>query len=401
MAVTLGVFAVAAYVFFAHSLYRQLDHELLTLAKAAAPSLAIAKKEIPRSLNEDISWRDLFKKDQSLEWYNQNRQLLARVGAIFSQTPLGDALEIPQQSGQIRSLSIPVYGSSQSRNHLKLEGYVRVSESTQAIEENLAQLGWGMGLGGIIALGLSAIGGIWLTWQSIKPIEQSFQQLKQFTADASHELRSPLTAVKTSVEVMLNHPERVHPKDAKKLRAIASATNQMVRLVEDLLFLARTDAATVALMQQPSPLPLDEVLQEIIELLEPQIHAQDITLNVQLLTGVTVLGNATQLTRLFSNLLENALQYTPNGGTVTLSMSSFDRVVFVSVEDTGMGIAAEHLPLVFNRFWRADKARSHRDGGLGLGLALAQMIARSHGGEITVISQVGTGSCFRVRLPIV
>jgi signal transduction histidine kinase len=254
-------------------------------------------------------------------------------------------------------------------------------------------------LGSVFALSITAIGGLWLTQQSLKPIEQSFQQLKQFTADASHELRSPLTAIKTSVEVMRSHPERIHPADVKKLGAIASATNQMTHLVEDLLLLARTDAASAAPAQDWRAIPLDEVLEDLVELLEPKAVAKAIELQSNLQPNVSVMGDAAQLSRLFSNLLENAIAYTPARGTIALSMHRSDRFVIVSVEDTGIGIAPEQLPLIFHRFWRADKARVQREGGLGLGLAIAQAIAQRHRGEITVTSQFGVGSCFKVRLP--
>ncbi|MEH2104408.1 MAG: ATP-binding protein [Nostoc sp.] len=107
-----------------------------------------------------------------------------------------------------------------------------------------------------------------------------------------------------------------------------------------------------------------------------------------------------QLKRLFSNLLQNALQYTSKGGTVIVSLVKLERLVAINVQDNGIGIAPEHLTLIFNRFWRADQARSQREGGLGLGLAIANAIARTHGGDIIVTSEVGVGSCFQVRLPL-
>lgn len=399
MAVTFGLSGTAVYVFFSCSLYRQQDNELLTLAKAAAPSLAIAKKEVPGDLQKDIPWNELFRGYQSLEWFSTDGKLLSRAGPILSTLPLGNRFFQPQQQGQIRTLTISVYGYTPNLQQPQLEGYVRASESMEAVEKTLTQLAWGLGLGGAIALGVSGIGGMWLTKQSVQPIEQSFHQLKQFTADASHELRSPLTAIKTSVEVMLTHTERLHPSDAKRVAAISSVINQMTHLLQDLLFLARTDAPIKSYALELTLLPLNEVLQELVELLELQADAKAISLQSHLENGVFVVGNAAQLTRLFSNLLENALSYTPAGGTITVSLSIFDRTVVVSIEDTGIGIAPEDLPFVFQRFWRADKARSQRSGGMGLGLAIAQAIAKSHGGEITVSSQVGIGSCFRVRLP--
>jgi len=226
-----------------------------------------------------------------------------------------------------------------------------------------------------------------------------FQQLKQFTADASHELRSPLTAIKTSVEVMQSHPERIHDADVKKLAAIASATKQMTELVEDLLLLARMDAGTAKITREWIVVPLDEVLEDLLEFWELQAEEKQIALKSNLVSGLSVMGDAAQLTRLFSNLIGNAIHYTSSGGTVTVSLINQNRLVIVNVEDTGIGIDAENVKLVFDRFWRADQARNRRAGGLGMGLAIAQAIAQRHRGEISVTSQLGVGSCFQVKFP--
>jgi signal transduction histidine kinase len=332
--------------------------------------------------------------------------LLGKVGKPLTSIPLAANSYISQQ-GQIRALTIRVYEEKQSGAKQELQGYIRVLESTEELAEELDRLLLGLGVAGMIALSLTSVGGLWLTRQSIKPIQLSFQQLKQlnqqlkqFTADASHELRSPLAAIKTSTQVMMTHPERIHPADVDKLDAIASATQQMTCLVEDLLFLARTDVTETNLTQEWRAIPIDELLEDLVDFLSPQAQAKVITLKLDSLEEVFVKGDAFQLRRLFSNLLENALQYTPSSGTVTISIASQDKFVVISVEDTGIGIAPEYVPLVFHRFWRADKARTYREDGSGLGLAIAQAIAQRHGGEIVLSSQIGVGSCFGVRLPI-
>lgn len=407
MVVILGVSTVAVYEFVAYKLYQKLDRQMITLADAAAHSLLTIKadakaisRRTPRNLDYDqdldIPWQDLHNNYQSVEWFDTNGQLLGNAGRYIPQTPFNPNIKTSQHK-KIRSIIIPVYSASLIPERKQLQGYVRVNESTENLQEELDRLLWGFSYGGLIAVILTGIGSWWLTRRSLKPVEQSFQQLKQFTADASHELRSPLTVVKTSVEVMMNHPERIHPNDEKKLKAIASATNQMTRLVEDLLLLARTDATQTPTFKWVS-IPLDELLEDLVDLLQPQADVKGIILKSEIPEEVFVNGNPVELKRLFSNLLENALQYTPTGGTVSVGVVRRDRFVFVSVNDTGIGIAPEDIPLVFNRFWRADKARSHREGGLGLGLAIAAAIAHTHGGEITVKSQVGVGSSFQVRL---
>jgi len=221
-----GTSTLAVYQFLSYNLYQKLDQEIVNLANAAAHNLIAMKAEtkaidsmIPRIVDDDdgdldIPWQDLRENRQGVEWFNAHGQLLGKAGKHFSQMSVTTNFQIVQQQ-KIRSITIPVYSHHLIAGKKQLQGYVRVSESTEELEEELENLLWGFEWGGLIVIVLGSMGGWWLTRQSLKPIQQSFQQLKQFTADASHELRSPLTAVKTSVEVIMNHPERVHPADVK------------------------------------------------------------------------------------------------------------------------------------------------------------------------------------------
>ena len=396
--VTLGTFTGAIYLVFSQSLYRQMDNELLTLAKAAAPSLAIAKGEIiDRTLDRDVSWHNLLRSDQSVEWFSIGSRRLATVGTSFPTLDLMSSLMQFQQQGQIRIVTVPVYRTGAKVK--ELEGYVRTSTSIASVEQTLSQLRWGIGLGLLLALTLTGIGGLYLTRLAMQPIERSFWQLKQFTADASHELRSPLTVIRTSIEdILLTCLELVEQPVGRKLHRMADATTRMTRLVEDLLLLTRMDGAIDPLPQYS--IPLDELLQDALDLLEPQFQAKAMTVKCSLISSLEITGDATQLLRMFANLLENALRYTATGERITLTMQRLDSSVLVTISDTGIGIAPEDLPRVFERFWRTDRARSHTVSGVGLGLAIAQSIARQHGGEISVKSQIGLGSQFQVRLPI-
>jgi len=398
------------YEFFARSLYQQIDQRLQILADSAAHSLEDIKRD-HRSIQEpvkrrldydhdlDLSWQSLQQLDQSIEWFDDQQQLLGRSGKNTVSTSWKLGFSTLSQSPQIRLLLIPIY-NKKDPNKINLEGYVRVVESTQEVENLLRQLSWGFVIGEGITLIFIGAGGMWLTQQSLKPLEKSYQQLKQFTGDASHELRSPLTAIKTSVEVLQTHPERIHPQDIKKLAGIVSATNQMSHLVEDLLLLARTDNDLDLIHPDSAKIPIEELLEDVVIFLEPQAEKKSILVEMNCIKKVLVKGNSFQLQRLFFNLLDNAIKYTPIDGSVKITLDATEKSAIISIEDTGFGIDSQEIPFLFERFWRSERARSPQTQGTGLGLAIAQSIAQRHGGKITVKSVLGQGTCFTILLHI-
>ncbi len=409
MAAILSIFGTGVYVVFRRNLSSQLDKKVMTLAQSGSLSFTAVRDRGSKYLNqvEEVPWRDIFNRDQqSLEWFDERGQLLGRKGMIQIDAPpeVGSkVIEQPKTGELFRTHTASVFiRNNRQAGPPSLVGFVRASQSSEEIEEAEEQLFWILIIGGMLTLILIGLGGFWLTQKAIEPIEGSFLQLKQFTADASHELRSPLTAIKASVDLMRNHPERVHPKDAKKLEAIAGATLQMNQTLQDLLFLARADADPSMPVgdRQLTPVSLNQILQNCFVLLEPLANDKKIVFQSKFRDDITVLGDTAQLSRLFSNLLENALQYTPEEGRVSLDLYKQNRMAIVSVRDTGIGIAPDQISKVFDRFWRANKARSRRQGGTGLGLAISQAIAKSHNGKISVTSELNIGSCFLVRIPI-
>jgi two-component system, OmpR family, manganese sensing sensor histidine kinase len=407
MAAILSVFGSGVYVVFRNSLYQQLDKKLTTLAQSATPSFAAVQEHGSKYLNqvEEVPWRDIFNRDQqSLEWFDAQGKLLGRKGLIELnvQPEVGTSIIQNPDTGEVfytRTISMFV-GKNGETNILV--GLIRATQSNREIEAAESELFWILVIGGILTLVLSGLGGFWLTQKAIEPIEASFLQLKQFTADASHELRSPLTAIKASVDIMRTHPERVHPKDVRKLEAISGATLQMNEMLGDLLFLARSDADSdlPANERKLAPVLLNQILQNCFVLLEPLANEKKIVFQSKFREELKVLGDAPQLSRLFSNLLENALHYTPDEGRVSLDLYRQNRFAVISVRDTGIGIAADQINKVFDRFWRASKARNRREGGTGLGLAISAAIVKRHGGRISVTSELNIGTCFLVRIPL-
>lgn len=392
LASILTVFAVGVRVIFARSLTHQLTEKLTALGEGVAANTEWGNGHI--KIDTDFKVQNLINNNQGLQLFDTNKNTIFQQGKFVLSLPLSldKAVQIQTAKHGVQGVTVPINDSQNSQ----LIGYVRVSQSLEEIDLLLNKLDLGLGSGIVIALIFSGVGGVILTRLAMQPVEESFQSLKQFTADASHELRSPLMAIKSNLAVALKYPEGMRELDAEKFQAIASAANQMTRLTEDLLLLARTDK--VASISKDT-VNLTAILDNLFQLYQSQAELKQIYLKPQLTENINLVGDSSQLTRLFTNLIQNSLHYTPSGGTVEITANRLGSNCIVSVRDTGVGIAPEHIKLVFERFWRADESRSYCDGGSGLGLAIAQTIAQNHGGSITVTSQLGVGSCFTVRLP--
>jgi heavy metal sensor kinase len=229
----------------------------------------------------------------------------------------------------------------------------------------------------------------------IDRLDRAFRREQQFTADASHELRTPLSVIRTQTELALDRPREAE-YDRRVLSSIREESERLGRLVEDLLVLARADAGQTLTL---APLDLQDLVSEAGARMAPRAHAHGVQLSVTVEDVGAVSGDAAWLTQMLLNLLGNALRHTPSGGRVSLELRSAPRAAIVSVSDSGEGIAPEHLPHLFERFYRADTSRSQDAGGVGLGLAISHWIVRAHGGTISVASEPRQGATFTVTLP--
>ena len=241
--------------------------------------------------------------------------------------------------------------------------------------------------------------------EMLSRLEASFGALRRFTADASHELKTPLTVLRADVERAMS-PRYGETDQLVHLEEALQEITRMADLVDSLLTLARADEGRFDLHREP--VDLAALAHEVHETALILGESAGLTVGMPLVEEATVLGDRTRLRQLFMNLAINAIKYTPRGGRVDLTLSRrLDGVTF-SVKDTGIGIAAADLPYIFDRFYRVDRVRSRRApgagaeerGGFGLGLAIAQYIAQAHGGTITVTSRLGRGSIFTVMLPL-
>ena len=236
-------------------------------------------------------------------------------------------------------------------------------------------------------------------------LETSFGALRRFTADASHELKTPLTVLRANVERAMQAP----PGSAEQYIGLEEALQEVARmadLVDSLLTLARFDEGRFDLVR--APVALEPLVRDVYETALILGEAAELTITLAAIEPATVLGDWTRLRQLLLNLVTNAIKYTPRGGHVELALRHGEGTAAFAVRDTGIGIAAADLPYIFDRFWRADRARSRRaaDGvsteraGVGLGLAICQWITQAHGGTIAVTSRLTRGTTFTVSLPL-
>lgn len=334
----------------------------------------------------------------------------------------------------LRLLSVPVIRDNQ------IVAYLQVGRSLETIQQTLSRLLTLLLLSGPILTVVGAGAGYWLAGQTLAPIEairrraasisaqdldarldfplpddevgrlaqtfnemlarldESFRRQRRFTADASHELRTPLSVIRGEVDVTLEQP-RTSEEYQRTLRVIGAETEWMSRLVNDLLLLARSDAAEFVL--EKHPIDLADLLTVLTEQMATQAEAAGVSLQVDLPQPLLVHADPDRLLQVFINLFQNAFTYAPHS-RVSVNGRRADTFVEITVADTGPGIAAEHLPHIFDRFYRVDKARSRSQGtsgGSGLGLAIAQEIIQAHSGGLDVESQLEQGTNFIVRLP--
>lgn len=227
-------------------------------------------------------------------------------------------------------------------------------------------------------------------------LQAAFEQQSRFTADASHELRTPLAVIMAHTELALSR-DRSSDEYRTALETCQRASARMKSLIEDLLLLARFDSGQPSL--EASEFDLSQAVVECVQMLQPLADARGIKLETEV-SQIRVRADRRRISQVLMNLITNAIRYNRDGGTVRVGIAASREATLIRVSDTGVGIAADELPHLFERFYRVDKARSRADGGSGLGLSICKTIVEAHGGTIGVSSEPGTGTTVEVRLPV-
>jgi signal transduction histidine kinase len=268
---------------------------------------------------------------------------------------------------------------------------VQLDRAMEPEEDALHGLLAFMLLGVAGSLAVAAVGGWFLAGKSLAPVAAAFERQQAFVADASHELRTPLAVIRANAEYL----QQVQP-DSEEADEILAESDRLAVLVDALLALAHGQGGAPA----DQPVDLGELVSASARSMQPLALDRKVALDIETAAGLEVRGNPDQLRQLVVILIDNALRYTPEGGRVTVDAHRNDGTAVVAVSDTGIGIDPGALKHIFQRFYRADEARTRSDGGAGLGLSIAEQLVTEHGGRISAESEPGHGSTFRVSLPL-
>jgi len=440
----LAVFGAFVYFSLARGLANSLDESLRLSASQAIAAVNIENGQInfSDSIPEDgtvaaelqargLTIRIFNTRGQMLQAFGLYRDLSlapASLAAALRQEAAFTTLAVPAEGDAVRGYTAPLVENGQ------VIGVLQVLESLGGVQEALDRLLTALLLGGPLLALAAALGGYLLVARALAPIDQitrtarrisaedlsrrlalpatndevgrlaatfdemldrldaAFRRERQFTADASHELRTPLAAMQAILSV--TRGQRRSPEDYEAALAdLADETDRLRGLTEDLLRLARGETQQIGARER---VDLATLLCDVTDSLRPLAEAKGLALTSDVAGDLTLTGDGDALIRLFVNLLDNAVKYTERG-SIAVTGRSEAASVRVTVTDTGIGIPAEHLPHVFDRFYRVDKGRAER--GAGLGLAIAQEIARAHRGALRVESTPGAGTAFTVYLP--
>ena len=440
LAVLLAVYAGGVFLFFRDGLHTQLDRQLYDDVEHAEDMLAWS------AAGTAVAWRAVAHDDAGmavLPWV----EVWSTRGSLLYRSPVAEREPIePVVAAHDHPDSVTVRQPGQvfrvQERRASIEGrpvFMRVARSENDAHTELARIGWILAIGlPLGALGAAAAG-YSLARRALAPVdrlairasaitaerlserlpvetpgdelgrlatafnatlarlERSFDQMQRFTSDASHELRTPLTAVRSVGEVGLQQPRS--PEGYREIiGSMLEEVDRLSQLVESLLTLSRADAGHVKLTRQP--VDLSSLVQDTIT--QVQVLAEEKSQHVaaELNGPVLISADAVLLRRAVVNLLDNAIKYAPAGTAIHVTLSAEGQQAMVSIRDQGPGISAADQDHIFDRFYRVDRSRSRDTAGAGLGLAIARWVVEAHGGVISVTSEEGHGSTFRITLPV-
>lgn len=440
---TFGLILVAFSLF----IYLRVQRDLLVQVDSGLELAAVQTAAIIDPGEDELSFENIESTPDTLQRLdNLTIYLLNEEGVVLDRLGRPDNQSVlPLVSGArtlvIRDHSWRVYMEPYLLPNRRIAGWIQVIQSLDPIEQTLRGLLTQLSIGVPIALVLAGIGGVTLAIHALRPIDQitrtaraidetdltrrigytgpqdevgrlagtfdrmldrlqhAFQRQMQFTGDAAHELRTPLAALKARIGVTLNHHRRrAEYEDA--LQDMDRQVDRLINLIQQLLFMARLDQNPTVV--ETETIPWDEFIHGIVEQVSPLATEKAINIRLESDSVPALRGDLDMLIRLFLNLVGNAIDHTPAGGSIEICTYRKQKMIYIEINNSGYGIPPEHLPHLFERFYRVESARSRnneQEGGAGLGLAIAREIVRAHKGTLTVESELNKSTTFTVQLP--
>lgn len=327
-----------------------------------------------------------------LQWFSSEGKLLASKGSLPIRVPLSVAVGFEsQRRPHAILLTEPVVREG------KTVGYLRTGLSMEFTDRSRERLRNGLFFAILSSIGLAALSTWIIVKEAVKPTRSVIKQLTQLTADVSHELKTPITAIKMNADVLSQY-SKLEPYEKELVDSIAHAAQQMNSTVQDLLLLAQIETipasyesnATVGVL-------IGDVLSELSVFIEQKSIAIDSHIENP---SLKIAAKDADIKRVLANVVKNAVQFSPQNSKVIILSKAHKSEVLIEVQDFGLGIQPEDQSRVFDRFWRADKARSGGIGGSGLGLSIAQTIVQRYRGSLSVASVFGEGATFKILLPV-
>jgi signal transduction histidine kinase len=373
----------------------QISPAVQTLLPNLCPSGANCSAHVPAKTRHVLG---IFQeKGYYLRFLSATHQLIGTIGYQPESIPVVTDWQTLEDSAgnRFHQVTVPL----KTRDN-QFWGYMQIGQSLKEYDDHLHTLKLLLIVGLPLTLLLITIASWWLAGLAMRPVYQSYHQIQQFTADAAHELRTPLAAIRATVESALQASHLSEGEARSTLTIVERQNTRLSQLVQDLLWLTRMDIHRVPIKAQRCC--LNDLVSDVVEEFAALAIAADVTLTakIQSMQTMYVSGDEEQLYRALANLVTNAIQYTPSRGQITLQLEQDDQEAVIQVQDTGVGISPMDQAHLFDRFYRVNSDRSRATGGAGLGLAIVQVIVRAHQGTIQVQSELGQGSTFTVRLPL-
>lgn len=384
-----AVAGLASLGMFQHGMIRATESLLINSLTEIRPAVQIVGNKPTLKEWAQVASAENLPVLATVQVFDENHRVLEKYG------PEG----IPRLgSGHMTTDKLSVRSANQRIAHdQKNFGYLQVQVSTAPDDRAIAELAFAICVGIPIIAALVSLGGYFFAGQALKPVETTMRLLRRFVADAGHELKTPLSIIEASIET-LDELHRSEGLPDTQIQMLRSASSRMRGLTADLMFLAKVEDPMYAFNKKL--IDLNHLVEAVVDEYKPIADSNTVSLDLTMGEKVTIFAEPESFRQLMSNLISNAIKYTDTGGSVKVGLAKDGLQAIITVSDTGIGIPANSLPNIFDRFYRVDASRSREAGGVGLGLSIVKAVTEAHGATVTVDSEVGRGTTFTVNVPL-